>query len=63
MELSKDNNDADLYREAEVRNPRRNRNPRFSVTKRGGSAEKDSRWKPSYMSRKHNQRVTAKATQ
>lgn len=43
MELSTDNNDADLYREAEVRNPRRNRNPRFSVSKRGGNAEKDSK--------------------
>ena len=42
MELRKDN-DADLYREAEVRNPRRNRNPRFSVSKRGENAEKDSK--------------------
>ena len=43
MELSKDNDDADLYRGAEVRNPRRNRNPRFSVSRRGESAEKDSK--------------------
>ena len=43
MELRKDNNDADLYRRAEVRNPRRNRNPRFSVSKRGENAEKDSK--------------------
>ena len=40
MKLSKGSNDADLYRSAEVRNLRKNRNPRFSVSKREGKAER-----------------------